>query len=702
MDFTTNQVRNVSIAGHGQTGKTTLLEQLLWVSGSIIKPESVESGKTVSDFSAEEISHKISIYASLVHLKWQDTNINIWDTPGSSDFIGEVISAFRSSESAVMVVDGRSGVQIETIKLWRNLDRRNKARCVFINRADDERCDVSAISKDIHDKFSVDVCPLTIPMGSGSSFKGIIDVLAGKALFLPAAGEKEVPAVIPAEYMEAYATARGVLSGAAAEGDDDLLIKFIDEGELSDEEIMKGLRVAYRNNRIVPVLCGSSLRTSGLHSLLDFLSTVAPDPSRAFEVAIDKNGNESTVKIDSKAFFSALVVKTASDQFSGKMSYVKVVTGVLHADTEVYNVTENRKEKIGKIYRALGKKLEEIKEAAAGDIAVAVKLPTTKTSDTLCVLPPSGNESSTLPFVRLRHPEPIYSMAVSAKDKKEEDKISEILSKVSEEDRTVSFKYNGETKQNVLSGMGDLHINIILNRIRMQNKIEVFTAVPRVAYRETVQRKSQAEYTHKKQSGGHGQYGRVVLSVEPLERGAKYNFTNAVFGGAISKGYIPGIEKGVKEAIENGVLAGYPVVDVGVTVLDGKEHPVDSSEMAFKIAARNAFKDAMRNAGAILLEPIMNITVFVESQYLGDIMSDMSSKRGRIMGQSLLGGGIEEIRAQAPQSELLKYAIDLRSMTSGTGSFEISFDHYDPISGKIADEVIKTAKEFITIQQNDE
>ena len=292
-------------------------------------------------------------------------------------------------------------------------------------------------------------------------------------------------------------------------------------------------------------------------------------------------------------------------------------------------------------------------------------------------------------------------MAVSAGEKKEEDKLSSMLAKATEEDKTLSYKYNIETKQNVLSGMGELHINMILDKIKAQTKINITTTVPRVAYRETILRKAEAEYTHKKQSGGHGQYARVVLDIEPLERGEEYKFTNAIFGGAISKGYIPGVEKGIKEAMLNGVLAGYPVTDVASTVVDGKEHPVDSSELAFKIAARNSFREAMRQAGPILLEPIMNITVWVESKYLGDIMSDMSSKRGRILGQSEIGGGIEEIRAQAPQAELLRYAIDLRSLTSGTGSFETSFDHYDPISGKVADDVIAAAKEFITIQNLD-
>ena len=696
MDFTTEMVRNVAIAGHGQTGKTTLFEQLLFVGGVIAKPETVVSGKTVSDYTPEEIEHKISIYSSLAHVTWKDININFWDTPGSSDFVGEVISAFRSSEMALVLVDGRSSAQIETIKLWRDLDRRSKPRMVFINRCDDERTDIAAVTKDIHDKFNVQTCPLTIPMNGGAGFAGVIDVLRGKAYPLAADGTLEKAVEIPAEYKDAYESARGILAGAAAEGDDDLLIKFIDDGELTDEEIVKGLKIAFENNRIVPIFCGDSIKNSGLTAVFDFIAEIAPSPAGRLETAKNADGSDATVKIAGDIPLSALVVKTSSDQFSGRLSYIKIITGSLASDTEIFNVNEGRKEKIGKIFRCIGKKLEEVKTLNAGDIGIATKLSITKTSDTLAA------SADALKFNRLRHPEPVYSMAVSANDKKEEDKMSEFLARYAEEDRTLSYKYNAETKQNVLSGMGELHISILLKKVQAQTKINIQTAVPRIAYRETIQRKAQAEYTHKKQSGGHGQYARVVLSIESLPRGENYKFTNAVFGGAISKGYIPGVEKGVHEAMECGVLAGYPVVDVAVTVLDGKEHPVDSSEMAFKIASRNAFKDAMRNAGPILLEPIMNITVLVESKYLGDIMSDMSGKRGRILGQTPIGGGIEEIRAQAPQAELLKYAIDLRSLTSGTGSFETSFDHYDPISGKIADEVIKASKEFINMNQSDD
>ena len=695
MDFTTAQLRNVAIAGHGQTGKTTFMEQLLLTGGVISKAETTASGKTVSDSAPEEIERKISVYASLSHITWKDKNINFWDTPGSADFTGEVISAFRSSEVASLLIDGRNGVQIETVKLWRDLDRRNKSRMVFINRGEEDRTDDAVIAKDIHDKFNVEVCRVTIPMKKSGKWEGVIDVLNGKAYPVPAAGAKETATDIPADYKEDYETALSNLAGAAAEGDDDLLIKFIDEGELTPDEISKGLKEAFKNNRIIPSFVGAPTLNSGLVPYLDFIADIAPSPEDAIETA--KKGEEDTVTVKvGDGPMTALVVKTASDQFSGKLSYIKIITGSFTPETEYWNITEGRKEKIGKIFRSVGKKLEEIKIGNAGDIIIATKLPLAKTSDTLAAA------QDAIPFVRLRHPYPIYSMAVSADNKKDEDKMSELLAHAAEEDRTLSYKFNPETKQNVLSGMGELHITILLDRLKNQNKLQINTAIPRIAYRETIQRKAQAEYTHKKQSGGHGQYGRVVLAIEPLERGENYKFTNAVFGGAISKGYIPGVEKGVKEAMLNGVLAGYPVVDVATTVLDGKEHPVDSSELAFKIASRNAFRDAIRQAGPILLEPIMNITVWVESKYLGDIMSDFSGRRGRILGQSDIEGGIEEIRAQVPQSELLRYAIDLRSITSGTGSFETSFDHYDPISGKIADDVIAAAKEFITIQNLEE
>lgn len=691
--FETNKIRTVAIAGHGQTGKSTLLEHLLFVSGAITQAEKVGSGKTVSDTSSEEIERHISVYSTLAHTTWKDSSlkdiqINFWDTPGSSDFVGEVISAFRSSEMAIMVVDGRAGVQIETVKLWRDLDRRAKPRIIFVNHIDDEKSNFESIKKNIHAQFNVETCPVTITMGEGNDCKGIIDILNNSCYVMSEEGQIEKKNQIPAEYSDKVKDAMGILAGAAAEGDDDLLIKFIDEGELTIEEIKFGLKKAFAANKIVPMFCGCPQNNLGLTALLDFIANNTPSPSGMIETAVNNDNNTQTVKIEDNAPFSALVVKTAGDQFSGKLSYLKIVTGMLSSDTEVTNISQKRKEHIGKLYHCMGKKLIETQQAVAGDVIVASKLTCTGTSDTLSF------DENALPFIRLRHPEPVYSIAVEAINKKDDVKLGELLARVTETDRTVTWKYNAETKQNVLSGMGELQLGIILNKIKAETKIDISTEVPRIAYRETIERKAEAEYTHKKQSGGHGQYARVVLSIAPLGRGEGYKFTNAVFGGAIPKNYIPGVEKGVKEAMENGVLAGYPVVDVSTTVLDGKDHPVDSSDLAFQLAARNAFKDAMRNAGPILLEPIMNINIWVDSKYLGDIMSDISTKRGRILGQDSIGGDIEEIRAQAPQSELLRYAVELRSMTSSTGSFETSFDHYDSISGRLAEQVIEKAKKL--------
>ena len=696
MVFSTLNIRNVAIAGHGQTGKSSLFENLLFVSGK--EKEFIEpcTEKSTTGYTPEEVSRKISIYNSLANFVYKDRLVNIWDTPGSSDFVGEVITAFRSSGVSVLVVDGRFGVQIETIKLWRNLNSRNKPRMIFVNKMDDERADYNKVLKDLKDKFEVEFFPVTIPVSQGKSYKGVVDVFNGKAYGVTGTGKKEEEMEVPGDMAEEITRVKNLLAETAAEGDDDLFVKFLDEGELTKDEIIKGLTECMENNKAVPVFCGSCAKSSGILSLMDFIVDFSPSPLSHYDLTVSESGEESTVKFDENAPFSGLVIKTVFDQFSGKTSYVKIITGKIKADTEVYNIQENKKERIGKIYRCTGSRMEEIQEACAGDIVLCVKLASAKTNDTL-----AANQGSMV-YKKLKHPYPVYSLAVKAKEKKQEDKLGELLLKKTEEDMTLRFSYNSETKQNVISGMGDLQLGIVLDKIKASSKIEIETSVPDIAYRETIQRKAQAEYTHKKQSGGHGQYGKVVLSIQPLERGMEYSFTNAVFGGAISKGYIPGVEKGVKEAMEHGVLAAYPVVDVGVTVLDGKEHPVDSSEMAFKIAARNAFREAMKKAGPILLEPVMNLTVFVESKYLGDIMSDLSGKRGKILGQDTLGSGIDEIRAQVPQSELMKYAVDLRSITSGTGSFEVSFDHYDPISGKIAEKIIEKAAANIALENEDE
>ncbi|HTX73684.1 MAG TPA: elongation factor G [Rectinemataceae bacterium] len=698
MAYSTDQIRNVAVAGHGGTGKTTLIEHLLFQGGAIPRPETIESGKTVSDYGEDEIARKISVHASLTHLVWNDVKLNIFDTPGSSDFVGEVILSFRSCESALMLVDGKTGVQIETIKIWRNLDGRGKPRMIFVSRLDEERASFENSLADVKEKFKVTPVAITIPMGEGANLKGVVDILGNKAYAAPSSHDQKESAIpVPADMAAVVAEYRAKLYEAAAEGDDELMEKYLGEGELSQEETMKGLAEAFAAGRIVPAFAGSGIRNIGSAAFLDFLAGSAPSPlHHATESAKDAQGNDIEVALDPAKPASALVVKTQIDQFSGRLSYVKVMTGTLAPDLEVVNVRDGKKEKLGKLYTLQGKKLEEVQSLAAGDIGVISKSVSLRTNDTLSAW------DKPAAYHHLLLPTPVHTLAISATNKKEEDKLNENLYKAAEEDLTFQVAFNAETKENVISGMGELQINMILEKIKNLSKITAETRVPRVAYRETITKKAGAEYTHKKQTGGHGQYARVVFEVEPLERGTGYQFENKLFGQSVSKGFIPGIEKGIHQAMEAGVVAGYPVVDVKTAITDGKEHPVDSSEMAFKIASRGAFREATRQANPVLLEPIMNLTVYVEEKNLGDVMSDLSGRRGRISGQNPLGGGIVSIDAQVPQAELLRYAIDLRSMTSGTGSFEISFDHYAPITGKIAEDVVKAAQAFKTHEEEEE
>jgi elongation factor G len=698
MGYSTDHIRNVAIAGHGGTGKTTLLEHILFQGGAISKPETVESGKTVSDYGEEEIARKVSVRASLSHISCKDVKINFIDTPGSSDFIGEVICGFRSCETALLLVDGKTGVQIETIKLWRNLDTRKKPRMVFVSKLDEERSSFPSALEDVKAKFKTAPVAITIPIGEGASFAGVVDVLNGKAYALPTShDQKEAESAVPADMAAAVAEYRSKLFEAAAEGDDELMEKYLSEGELTQEETVKGLREALAAGRVVPAFAGSGARGSGVAALIDFIAAIAPDPFKlAPEPVKDHEDKDVEISVDPAKPIGAFVLKTQIDQFSGRLSYVKVVTGKLAPDLEIVNVRDGRKEKLGKLFTMQGKKLEEVPELVAGDIGIIAKAVDLKTNDTISAY------DRPFAFHKLRLPTPVHMIAISAVNKKEEDKLNENLLKAAEEDLTFQVRFNAETKETVISGMGELQINMVLEKIKNGVKIAAETRVPRVAYRETITKKAGAEYTHKKQTGGHGQYARVVFEVEPLERGTGYQFDNKLFGQSVSKGFIPGIEKGIHQAMEAGVVAGYPVVDVKTAITDGKEHPVDSSEMAFKIASRGAFREASRQAGPVLLEPVMNLTVFVEDKDLGGVMSDLSGRRGRISGQNPIGGGIVQVDAQVPQAELLRYAIDLRSMTSGTGSFEVEFDHYSPITGKIADDVVKAAAAFKTQEEEEE
>ena len=687
MSVDPKDIRNVAVVGHNGTGKTSLVESMLYYTGAIPKAESVAGGKTTSDFTEEEIARKISVHTALASTEWMGKRINILDTPGTADFIGEAICSFRSAEAALMLVDARDGAQIETIKLWRRLDTRNKPRAVFINKMDKERANSRDVLDNLTEEFHSNFAPVTIPIGYAEEFKGVINLIENQAYkFNPNGKEEIIP--IPADMAETVEKYREELIEKAAEGADDLIEKYFEEGTLSDEDIRRGLREGLARNSVVPVFVGASEKGAGVTSLLNFIKNNFPIPTGTFEYILKEDGSEErNYPIGGKDSAEAYVFKTTIDQFSGKLSYIKVVNGTVGPDTDLSNPETGKRGKPGKIYRALGKKLIEIDCLNAGDIGIIAKFDPAVTNATLL-----NDPNSKIRFRPLKLPQPIYELAISAGDKKSEDKMNDALHKITEEDLTFEMKYNEETRESIIGGMGELHINMILDKVKEKQKISINTKIPKIAYRETITKKSGlAEYSHKKQSGGHGQFGRVVIEISPIERGQYYAFENTVKGGAISKGYVPGIEKGIHEKMEEGFLAGYPLVDIGVNLIDGKEHPVDSSEMAFKLAAKGAMDIALSKAGAVLLEPFCKLEVFVDQDYLGSILSDLSGRRGRVLGQEDMGH-LTSVRAEVPMAELRSYAIDLKSMTQGSGSFEIEFDHYETLNGKLAEDVIAEAK----------
>jgi len=678
MSVPTDRIRNVALVGHSGTGKTTLMEQILVHGGVVPK---FDPGKSVSDCTEEEIARKISIYSAFSHVDWDGRKVNLVDSPGSGDFIGEVVAALGAAECAVMVVGADVGVQIETAKLWRRLQRDGTPRIIFVNGMDKEHADFDAVLANLSQAFGGMFAPLSVPIGAGSSFEGVVDVVGQRALLRSRNGDAPVPDALG----DAVEERRLELMEAAAEGDDALMEKYLEDEALTDEEILRGLTAAVAAGQVFPVLAGSALHDVGIPPLLDAIVRTVPSPAGA-TVQADGTGEVTPCTIDPSGPASALVLKTSVDQYAGRLSFVKVITGGLRSDADLICARTGSKIRVTKLSTRQGEKLEDVQELSAGDIGVLNKLTDVATCDTLHA------PEAPVAYVPLDFPHPVHALALRTTSKQDEDKLSEIIGRTADSDPTFRVRYDGETRETVVAAIGELHLAVVLGRIRDGHKIEVETDLPRVAYRETINRPAAADYQHKKQTGGHGQYAKVSLEIKPLPRGEQFRFENGIVGGAISRGYIPGVEKGVLEALESGVLAGYPVVDVEAKVVDGREHSVDSSELAFKLASREAAKVALAQAKPVLLEPVVDLAVLTEDQYLGDILSDLSSRRGRVTGQEPIGS-LQEIRAQVPQSEMLRYSIDLKSMTSGTASFEMTFSHYSPISGKVAEDVIARAKQ---------
>ncbi|MDR2005728.1 MAG: elongation factor G [Acidaminococcales bacterium] len=681
-DYKGDKIRNVAIIAHGGAGKTSVTEALLYRSGAITRMGRIEDGNTATDFEAEETKRKSSIGMAIAPVEWRDQKINFLDTPGYADFVGEVKSALRAAESALVVVCAASGVEVETEKTWRYANELKLPRVIMINKMDRENADFNNVVEDLRAKMGAGVLPVQMPIGAEAEFKGIIDLLKMKAYFQQ--GNSSVEQEIPAEFMEAAGKAYEAMVEAAAETDDEMIMKFLEGEKLTEEEIMRGIVNGIRNAKIYPVVVGSALKSIGMGRVMDAIVDYMPAAVEKEFVVIDKKSGEEVLR-QADNLLNALVFKTTTDPFVGRLSYIKVFSGVIKGDGAIYNVSKDKTERIGNIFTLRGKNQIPLKEIVAGDIGVIAKLQDTATGDSI------GDKDNPMLFPPIEFPKPMYTLSIEAKNKADEDKIGQALSRLMDEDQTFLLDKNSETKEKLVSGIGDQHLDVIMEKLKRKFSVEAILKPQTVAYRETIRGKARVEGKHKKQSGGHGQYGHVVIEMEPLAPGEGFQFVDSIFGGAVPRQYIPAVEKGMREAIQSGVLAGYPVVDVKINLVDGSYHTVDSSEMAFKIASNQAFKKAALQAKPVLLEPVYNVQVIVPEGNMGDIIGDFNSKRGRILGMEPIGDGQGCVKAQVPYSELLKYAVDLRSMTQGRGSFDMNFSHYDEVPQRIADEIIAKA-----------
>ncbi|MCS5695874.1 elongation factor G [Desulfofundulus thermocisternus] len=664
-NYQTSQIRNIGVVAHGGAGKTSLVEAMLFNTGAISRLGRVEDGTTTSDYHPEEINRQVTIHTSLVPCEWQNHKLNLLDTPGYSDFIGEVYGVLRVVETALFVVSAVDGVQVQTEVIW-DLLKDNQSRLIFINKMDRENANFFKVLDDLQAKFNANFAPVQLPIGQANNFTGIVDLIEQKAYSFENGKTKEID--VPSELASEISSYREKLIEAAVEADDELMMKYLEGEELSGEEIKQGLQKGVSTGKVVPILCGSATKNMGITSLMDFLVVNCPAPP-----------------VHEGAPFSGLVFKTLADPYVGKMNFIRVFSGTLKSDTVVLNSTREKTEKIGQILYVRGKNSIPTTEVPTGDIAVLVKLQDTSTGDTLC------DKDHPVKLEGINFPEPTLTVAIQPKSKGDEDKLGDALSKLLEEDPTVRVEKNTETKQTLLTGMGELHLDILLERLKRKYGVDVSMDSPKVPYRETIRAEVKVEGKHKKQTGGRGQYGHVWLRLEPLAD-APFEFTEEIFGGAVPKQYIPAVEKGVREAMQEGVLAGYPVTGVKVVLYDGSFHPVDSSELAFKIAASMAFKKGQQQAKPVLLEPIMEVEVTVPESFMGDIISDFNTKRGRILGMEAAGKN-SRVRALVPLAEMYRYAIDLKSMTQGRGSFRMSFYSYEEVPARLAEEIIKKAKE---------
>ena len=684
MAYPIEKIRNVCLLGHGGDGKTSLLESLLYRTGGTDRLGKVADGTTVSDYDPEEIKRQISIQASLAPVEYEGHVLNFIDTPGFFDFDGEVAQAMRVADCGVIVVTAKSGCAVGTEKAFKRLSKAGLPRFFYISKIDEENADYEKAYNSLRDAFGISVTPFIIPLIEGGKPTGVINLVNKKAF--KAEGNKTVEVPVPAEQESQIEELRAALIESVAETSEALMEKFFEGEEFTKEELVEGLRTGIHDGTLAPVVCGSAFTGVGTMQLLYTLVNFAPNPAEVrTEKGTDADGNAVELKYDPNGKPVAFVFKTVADQY-GRFSYFKVISGKVTADMVLQNTNTETQEKMGHIYIVKGKKNIEVKEIGCGDIGAVSKLNNTRTGDTLC------DPSLNIRLDGIQYAEPCYSQAVSAKTKGGEEKIAAGLTRLKDEDPTFTIVNNAETKQMVISGAGDIHIDVLCSKLKSKFGVEVELSDPKVAYRETIRKKvTLIEGNHKKQSGGHGQYGNVKMNFEPIE-GDGFEFAEEVFGGSVPKNFFPAVEKGIREAMEHGVLAGFPMVGLKATLVDGKYHPVDSNELSFKMAARLAYKAGIPQANPVILEPVGSLKVYIPDSYMGDIIGDLNKRRGRVMGMNPAEDGLQLVEAEVPMSEVADYAITLRSMTQGRGSFSVKFERYEPVPAEVQEKIIADAK----------
>jgi elongation factor G len=694
-DYTGEKIRNVCLLGHGGSGKTTLAEAIMFNTGVLDRFGKVVDGTTTTDYDPEEIKRKISISTAMAPCEWKDYKINIIDTPGYFDFVGEVKQGIRVADSAIILAPAKGGVAVGTEKSWDYAKEQDIPKMMIITKMDEENANFFAVYEQMINTFGKSIVAFQLPILEGEKFTGFVDVINGTAKKFDKDKLTDIP--VPANLKDKIAEIKDALNEAIAETDEDLMNKFFAGEEFTAEEIHKGVRKGISDGSVVPVFCCSAVNNFGVQFIMDAVTEYMPSPADKGVVKARKMGTDTVVDLKSEANgpLSALVFKTIADPFVGKISMFRVYSGTLKSDSVVFNSTTEKTEKIAQLYMMRGKKQVPVEKLIAGDIGAVAKLQHTNTNDTFC------DQANPVVLDKICFPEPAISLAVEPKSKGDEEKIGSGLQKLQDEDPTFKVSLNTETHQTLISGVGEQHLDVIVSKLKAKFGVSVNLIDPKVPYRETIKKKVKVEGKHKKQSGGHGQYGHVWIEFEPGQA-EDLTFEEKIFGGAVPKQYFPAVEKGLRESILKGVLAGYPVVNLKATLVDGSFHPVDSSEMAFKIAAHLAYKKGLVQASPVLLEPIAHTEVYIPDSYMGDIIGDLNKRRGRILGMNPQENGIQQVVAEVPQAEMFKYATDLRSMTHGRGYFKLWFERYEEAPPMISQKVIEEAKKHMAEDDDDE